>query len=451
MGVWKLVRNASVAVGLLAATPLAASAGCPGPCITDAEIEKTLRQYSDPLFTAGGLVASDVNIYLLNDPSMNAMAFAGQNMAINTGLIIAAENPEMLKGVIAHETAHITLGHNITRRQALDATSGISMISIGLGVLAMAAGAPDAGMALIGSAQTFQALAFFKYTRIEESAADQAGLSYMEATSQSADGLIAFFEKFRYEELMSSNRQDPYFRTHPISADRVQMMRMRGKEVNAKAQPQSAKDLEEFARMKAKLFGFLMSPSRVAQKYPKTDTSIPARYARAIAAYRAVDIKAALAETQSLIDDEPNNPYFQELYGQILFENARVEDSVPYHRKSVELAPDEPLLKVNLARSLIETKKPADVEEAKNMLIDALAQDRENAFAWNQLAKAYGAQNKIGDADLATAEEAYVIGDVRRAQVFARRAVAKLDPATPSGRRADDITTITDPRASRGG
>ena len=450
MGLARLLRAAAVAIGL-SAVAAPALAVCPGPCISDAEIEKTLREYSDPIFAAAGLNPADISIYLMNDPTLNAGAFGGSNMAINTGLILASETPEMLKGVIGHETGHMALGHNITRRNAAAAASGTSLISIGLGVLAMAAGAPDAGMALIGSAQTFGLKTFFKYTRIEEAAADQAGLNYMEATGQSADGLIAFFDRFRYEEQMSETRQDPYFRGHPLSSERIELLRRRADEVRAKSHPQSPEALEQLARMKAKLYGFLMSPMRVAAKYPKTDTSIPARYARAIASYRAVDIKTALTETQELIDLEPNNPYFRELYGQILFENGRVEESIAPHRKSVELAPDEPLLKVNLARSLVAAGKPEEVKEAENLLIDALSKDRENAFAWNQLAKAYGAQNKIGDADLATAEEAYAIGDIRRAQVFARRAMTKLDPNTPNGRRADDITAVTDPRNARAG
>jgi predicted Zn-dependent protease len=429
-------------LGGLASAPMANAQGV----IRDAEIEGILRSYSDPIFEAAGLKPSDVDLFIISDPSLNAFVAGGQRVHLNTGLIMASERPEELKGVIAHETGHIAGGHNVTRRQAMEAGNFTSMISIGLGVLAIAAGAPDAGMALIGSAPQFGLLTLFKYTRNEESSADQYGLTFLEKTGQSADGLVAFMERFRYQELMSETRRDPYFRSHPVSTDRIGIMRSRASDISARASPQSEESLNQLAMMKAKLVGFLQPASRVFSKYPKSDTSIPARYARAIAAYRALDIKAATLDTQALIADFPDNPYYHELMGQILFENGRIMESIPPHRRSVELAPDQALLKVNLARSLSETKDAEHLKEAEGLLIDALVLERENAFAWNQLARVYARQSRVGDADLATAEEAYAVGDIQRAFVFSRRASSKLDPSTPNGRRASDIAAITDPR-----
>jgi predicted Zn-dependent protease len=204
---------------------------------------------------------------------------------------------------------------------------------------------------------------------------------------------------------------------------------------------------QQLAMMKAKLVGFIGPPNRVRSRYPESDQSLPAKYARAIAAYRAVDIKASLIETQALIDADPSNPYFQELKGQILFESGRSAESVEPHRRSVELAPDKALLKVNLARSLIGTKKPEDLAEAEGLLIDAIALERDNAFAWKQLAIVYGKQNRIGDADVATAEEAYNLGDMARAQNFAQRGLRNPKTSESYRQRAQDIATLSDPRA----
>jgi predicted Zn-dependent protease len=418
--------------------------------IRDAEIEAILRDYSNPLFEAAGLKPSDVDIYIIQDDSLNAFVAAGQNVFLHTGLIMASETPEQLKGVIAHETGHIAGGHNVTRQGAMEAASGTSLITLGLGALAIFAGAPDAAMALFGSASQFGMLTAFKFTRIEESAADQYGLDFLAKTHQSADGLVSFMEKFRYEEMMSESRRDPYFRSHPISSDRIGALRKGAAAVSLNAQPQSPHTLDQLAMMKAKLVGFIGPPTRVMSRYPASDQSIPAKYARAIAAYRAVDIKAALKGTQELIDAQPDNPYFQELKGQILFESGRAVESVEPHRRSVELAPDQPLLKVNLARSLTATKKPEDLTEAEGLLIDALAKERDNAFAWNQLADVYAKEERIGDAQLATAEEAYSLGDMGRAHVFAQRAMKNLKSGTPNAQRADDIMALSDPRGLRG-
>jgi predicted Zn-dependent protease len=449
--------------------PFAASAqqyvGCPGSCIRDAEIEQILRDYGDPLFAAAGLKPSDVDLHIVQDNSLNAFVALGQHMFINTGTIMEAETPEQLKGVMAHETGHIALGHNITRSQAMGAAQGTSLITLGLGALALAAGAPDAAMALFGSAGQFGMLTMFKFTRAEESAADQYGLDLLQKTGQSGQGLVDFFEKFAYEEMMSESRREPYFRSHPISRDRVGALRKRAETVRcvAAAEPGSAgsnvqhcvvteqstqdeKSLQQLAMMKAKLVGFIGPANKVLTRYPQSDQSLPAKYARAIAAYRAVDIKAALRGTQELIDAEPFNPYFYELKGQILFESGKAEESIEPHRRSVELAPNQPLLKVNLARSLTATKKPENVNEAEGLLIDARDLEKNNPFTWNQLAAVYAAQGRIGDADLATAEEAYILGAMSRAQHFAGRALKELDPSTPNGQRASDIAALSDPR-----
>ena len=444
MGVMHKALGAIAATALMVSMPVTASAQ---GLIRDAEIEKILRDYSNPLFEAAGIKPDDVKIYIVQDDTLNAFVAGGKNLFLHTGLIMETKTPEELKGVIAHETGHMALGHNVTReRQAGGAFQNTSLITMGLGALALFAGAPDAALALFGSAQQFGMLSAFKFTRAEESAADQFGLDLLGSTHQSAEGLPGFMEHFRYEELMSEARRDPYFQSHPISSDRISAIAKRAREISVGAKPQDQKTIDALAMMKAKLAGFIGPPSRVLSRYPASDTSEPAKYARAIAAYRAVDIKAALALTQDLIDGDPTDPYFYELKGQILFESGRSEESIGPHRKSVELEPHAALLKVNLARSLIATKSDEAVKEAQGLLMDALQLEPDNAFAWNQLAVCYAKQERIGDADLATAEEAYITGDMSRAFIFSRRARDKLTLDTPNGQRADDIMALADPR-----
>lgn len=443
MGVMRKVLHAIAAGALAMAIPLSASAQ---GLIRDAEIEQILRDYADPLFEAAGLKPDDVNIYIVQDDSLNAFVAAGQNMFLHTGLIMEARTPEELKGVIAHETGHIAGGHNVTREAAMGSAGGTQLVTMGLGVLALFAGAPDAALALFGSAPQFGLMTMFKFTRVEESAADQYGISFLEKTGQSAEGLGSFMEHFRYQELMSERRRDPYFRSHPISSDRIGALTKRARDVSAKARPQTPEEILQLKMMQAKLVGFIGPANRVLSRYPASDTSLPARYARAIAAYRAVDIKAALSQTDGLIAEQPENPYFEELKGQILFESGRSAESVVHHRRSVELAPQHALLKVNLARSLVGTKEEDAIKEAEGLLMDAIRLEPDNAFAWNQLAVVYAKQDRIGDADLATAEEAYLVGDMARAFNFARRARDKLDMSTPNGQRADDIMALADPR-----
>lgn len=413
--------------------------------IRDAEIEETLREWTDPILEVAGLNPSDVGLYLINDPSLNAFVANGQNIHIHTGLIIAAETPGQIKGVIGHETCHIACGHSVSRSRAAQVAMRPALLSIGLGILAMAAGEGGAGAALIGSSQQFAALNFFTHTRSEEATADAAAVQYLTELGQSPSGIVEFFENFRYQEVLSSARRYPYFRAHPLASDRIRTVRQLAEESGMMDVPPAERELRQYNMMRAKLIGFLDTPNKVSREYPPSDTSAPARYARSIAAMQASDMDAALVQIDSLIEEEPENPYFWELKGQILFENGRTAESVEPHKRSLELKPGQPLLLINYARSLNARGGADDIQAAEDALHRALLAEPDNAFAWAQLAITLEKQGRRAEAQLATAESAYAVGDIVRANTFAHRAVQQLPRGTPDYRRADDILLVTDP------
>ncbi len=425
---------------------LAASSASAQGLIRDTEIERTLRDWTDPILEVAGLRPADVDLYIINDPSLNAFVANGKNIHLHTGLIVAAETPGQIKGVIGHETCHIACGHSISRSRAAQVSMRPALVSIGLGVLAMAAGAGDAGAALIASSQQFAALNFFKHTRSEEAAADQAAVAYLEQLGQSPRGLVEFFENYRYQEVLSEARRNPYFRAHPMASERIRTARQLAEETGLMDVPPTPETVREFEMMQAKLIGFLQPAAQVYRKYPGSDESTPARYARSIAAMQAADISTALDEINALIELEPDNPYFHELKGQILFESGRVAESVAPHQRSNELMAGEPLLLINLGRSLIARGEPGDLEAGEDALRDALIAEPHNAFAWQNLAIALEKQGHRAEAQIATAEAAYNVGDLPRANVFAGRAIKDLERGTPLFRRASDIMAITDPR-----
>lgn len=433
-----------IAAAATASALLALSASAQS-LIRDTEIEETLREWTDPILEVSGLVPEDVGLYIINDPSLNAFVANGQRIHVHTGLMIAAENPGQIKGVIAHETCHIACGHTVSRGRAAGVAMRPALLSIGLGILAIAAGEGGAGAALIGSSQQFAALNFFTHTRAEEASADAHAVKYLSALGQSPAGIVEFFENFRYQEVMSEARRYPYFRAHPMASDRIRATRALAEATGLMNVPPTEREMKQYQMLRAKLIGFLDSPVKVRRDYPATDTSAPARYARAIAAYRAADIQAAMKDIDSLLDEEPDNPYFHELKGQILFESGRVAESVEPHKRSLELKPGQPLLLINYARSLNARAEEGDVAAAETALRDALISEPDNAFAWAQLAITLEIQGRRPEAQLATAESAYWIGDIVRANSFARRAVDQLDRSSPNYRRADDILLITDP------
>jgi len=413
--------------------------------IRDAEIEQTLREWTDPILEVSGLQPNDVGLYIINDPSLNAFVAGGQRIHLHTGLIMASDSARQVKGVIAHETCHIACGHTVTRTRAANVASRPALVSIGLGVLAIAAGAPDAGAALIASSQQFAALNFFVHTRAEEAMADTMAVQYLVELEQSPMGIVEFFEKFRYQEVLSEARRFPYFRSHPLSANRVRTTRQLAEESGLADKPEDPVVEKQFEMMKAKLVGFLEPPARVFRDYPPTDLSQPARYARSISAMQVADLSTALKEINSLIEEEPENPYFHELKGQILFETGKPVESIEPLIEANRLLPNNALLQVSLARSLLTRADEGDLQMAETALRDALIAEPNNAFAWTQLAIVFEQQDNRPMAQVATAEAAYNIGNYPRAYSFAERAIRELTPNTPAWRQASDIRNATDP------
>lgn len=433
------------AVAALVAAPLPALAQEDGGInlLRDAETEKYLRDISNPIFAAAGLDTTAVHIYLVGDPDINAFASGGQNMFMNTGTITAAQVPNELIGVIAHETGHIADGHLSRTSENIGKIETPMLLGMLLGVGAMLAGSPQAGAAILTGAETVGQRSFLLYTRTQEASADQAAVRYLDATHQSGQGLLDFFQRMSNEEIMTSRRIDPYAQSHPLSAERIRLLEQ---EVSASANLHAVDKPEDIAELKllqGKITGFLESADVVMRKYPVSDRSQPARYARAVAYYHVGQLAEGLNEVNSLIADSPKNPYFYELKGQMLFESGKVSESVAPYRTAVALLPHDGLIHTGLGQALIGAAEadhdPRLIDEAIPVLRTALKEDQDLPLAWNFLAEAYSAKNDEGNAELATAELKYSVGNILEAGHFALRARDKLVKGTPSYNRALDI------------
>ena len=434
----------AAALGLVAGLFASSVAQAQG-MIRDTEIEEILRVQADPIFEAAGLEQKDVEILLINDKELNAFAAQGQIIGLHTGLILETENPNQLNGVIAHEAGHLAGGHTVRGGEMMRAGLKPFILSMGLGLMAALAGQGGAAGALLVSSSQFGALGALGYSRVQEGAADQAAATYLESVGQSGKGLVEFFNNYRYQEVFSEARRYAYFRSHPLSSDRIGRLRSRVQKSSHYGKSDSPEALAAHALMKAKLDAFLNSPTQTFIKYKEKDASFPARYARAIAYYRGTEPDKALKALDVLLQEQPNNPYLWELKGQVLFENGRVKEAEAPHRKSVELKPTASLLRVNLAQTLLAIDQKARGDEAIAELDRALVLENDNSFAWRLLSQAYDAKGEDGRARLAAAEAHFALRDEKQARIFAMRAREKLEPGSPQWRRATDIVLASDP------
>jgi predicted Zn-dependent protease len=437
------VARLALAASAALALALSASQAAAQMLIRDTEIEEILKKDSEPILNAAGIDPRNVEILIVGSKELNA--FAGPRvMGFNTGLILESDNPNELQGVIAHEVGHLAAGHSFRRDEMGSAGMKPFLLTMGLGVLAALAGAPEAAAGLAGSASYFGTLGALGYSREQEGRADQAGAMLLDKAGLSGEGLAEFFDNFRYQEVFDEARRFAYFRSHPISSDRIESLRRKVEgqpHYNKKDSPEA---LAQHAVMKAKLDGFL-NPGVAITKYDEKAVDYPSRYARAIAYYQLKEPDRALKLIDALLQDYPDNPYLWELKGQILFEFARTTEAEEPQRRSVALKPDAPLLRVNLGQTLVALDDRAKVAEGIAELKKALTQEEDNAVAWRILAEAYDKLGQDGQARLATAEYNFYVGDKRQARVFAMRAREMLDRGTPEWRRATDIVLVADP------
>ncbi len=413
--------------------------------LRDTEIEEILHQESDPAFIAAGLDPKTVKIVLIGTKEINAQTTSGPTILVFTGLIKEAETPNQLVGVMAHETGHAAGGHIARSDEGAKSALRTFLITMGLGIAAAAAGRPDAGAALMYNANYFATLDYLGYSRIQEADADQAAITYLERSGQSAKGLVDFFDKFRYEEVFDHAHQYPFFQSHPLSSDRIEALQVRAEKQKHYDTQDSPEAIEKFNIMIAKIRGFMDPPFQTLTKYKESDPSFAARYARAIAYYKGGQTDRALKAIDALLTEKPDDPYLYELKGQVLFEDGKIKDAEAPYRKAVELKPNAPLLRILLGQTLESEDDKAKLDDAIANLRRSLDVENDNPDAWQFLARAYDQKGDAGMARLATAEQNYALGQLRDARVFAMRAREMLPKNTPQWRRATDIVLVSQP------
>lgn len=439
----RIALVAALVAGLSLSPVAAAAQDSNISLIRDTEIEAILRKDSEPIFAAAGVESKDIDILLIGSKDLNAFAGPG-TMGVFTGLILESENPNQLQGVIAHEVGHLAGGHSARSGEMNRAGMRPFLLTMGLGVLAALAGSGEAAAGLVGSASYFGTLGAMGYSREQESRADQAGATNLEKAGLSGKGLADFFDNFRYQEVFQEARRFAYFRSHPLSSNRIEALRSRVEKLPHYSVVDTPEAIAEHAIMKAKLEGFI-NPQKAIVEYSETDTSYPARYARAIAYYQMKDPDRALKLVDALLQEQPENPFLWELKGQILFEYGRAKEAEVPQRRSVALMPTAPLLRINLGQTLIALDDKAKLDEGIAELRKSLTQEDDNAVAWRLLAEAYDKRGDAGLARLATAEYHFAVGDSRQARVFGMRAREMLVKNTPEWRRATDIVLTSEP------
>jgi predicted Zn-dependent protease len=422
-----------------------------GPALLrDTEIEQLLREYTRPILRAAGLEKQNIQVVIINDPGFNAFVADGRRIFVNYGALMKSETPNQIIGVLAHETGHLAGGHLSKMREQLAQAQTQMIIAMLLGAGALVAGSrsggtgsglANAGAAAISGPQEMIRRNLLSYVRQQEENADRAGVKFLTSTGQSARGMYETFKRFTNESLFAARGADPYLQSHPMPAERVAAL-----EELARSSPYWDKKDDPALQlrhdmMRAKTSAFMERQDTVYRRYPLSDNSLPARYAHAISTYLHGDLNSALAQIDGLIHLQPNNAYFYELRGQALLERGKPADAIAPLRKAVQMSNGAPLMEMLLGQALVASDNKAYTDEAISILRAAVARETEAPIAYTQLAMAYGRKGDYAEADLASAQAAFLRGDNKTARDLASRAKTRFAIGTPGWVKADDIVT----------
>jgi predicted Zn-dependent protease len=459
-------RLRAIFVGGLAAAQIVSTAADAKGLIRDAETETLIRMYAKPILSAAGLGSQNIRIHIVNDRNFNAFVVDGHNMFMHAGTLMSAKTPNQVIGVIAHETGHITGGHLARLRTQVSRAKSAALMMQLLGIATMVGVAlgggggsmGQAGMGVAAGGTDAAMRSLLAYRQNEESSADQAAIGFLNATKQSGRGMIETFE-FMGEKFAGVQGINPYLMTHPLPQQRIAHLRalVESSPYYNNVDPKELQFRHDL--MKGKLYGFLDEPQAVFNRFPATDLSWPAAYARAIATYRKSGMKVAAPLIDALIAAKPDWPYFHEIKGQFLFESGNPSAAVPPLREAVRLGPNEPLLRVMLAQALLGTNDRKLVDEAIANLRTALAREDSSAMGYRQLAAAYarkaeaaqavGAKKQfMAQAALASAEAYFYEGQLKLAKQQAKRAKDGFVDGTPNSIKAEDILAFEVPRTN---
>jgi predicted Zn-dependent protease len=446
----KFTAIAAAIALILAPIPTFAQEGEKLAILRDTETEQVLRDYTRPILRVAGLEKQNIQVTIINQAVFNAFVADGRRIFVNHGALLQSETPNQIIGVLAHETGHLAGGHLARLREQLAQAQTQMIIAMLLGVGAMAAGAKsgnsngglvNAGAAAISAPQNIILRSLLSYQRQQEESADRAGVKFLTATGQSARGMYETFKRFSNDILFAAHGADPYFQSHPMPAERVEAL-----EGLARSSPYWDKKDDPALQlrhdmMRAKISAFMERQDTVYRRYPLSNESLPARYAHAIATYRHGDLRNALAQIDALIQVQPNNPYFYELRGQALLEGGKPAEAIVPLRRAVQLSNNAPLIEMLLGQALVASDNRAHTDEAISILRAAVARESEAPIGYMQLAMAYGRKGDYAEADLASAQAAFLRGDNKTARDLASRAKTRFAVGTPGWVRADDIVS----------
>lgn len=405
--------------------------------ISDEETESWLADVLIPIFKSADIPFDKDKIHIVKDDSLNAFVGDKNHMFIHTGTLLDTSNTNEIEGVLAHETGHILGGHILRLKIKIKELQKASLASlIAAAGAAAVSGRGDTAIAVVLGTQSSAINAMSSYQITEERAADETAVNLLSKQNKSIKGLKTFMEKIRATNRLEGIKENPYFRTHPVTTERISFFNDKLK--NEKSLTYSTSMDMRLDRIKAKLFAYLSPLNKVLKKYPLSDKTINAQIAHAIYYMRLKNLNKATLYIDNLITKEPENPYFWELKAQILYENSQIKEATKAYKQALNLKPTSDLFKLSYAEASLANSPSRKELNSLIIMLEHANRNNTHPTAYHLLGNVYSLLGDNATATYFSAEYNNAIGNYKLAQKQLTKALQS--PLRPDIKlRAEDL------------
>ena len=408
--------------------------------IRDTELEKFTNDILEAIDKDASNDLTEIKVFFIKSNDINAFVTAGNNIFINTELFIAADDYREFAAVIAHELAHIVSGHVFSTSNEISNLSKKALPIYLLGIISIMTGASDAGLAGIMVGQASVADSYTYYSRTQEASADQRAIKILCDGQIDGKYLSNFLKKLDKINLVNSINKPDYRSTHPSAANRQTWIDSTLKNIGNCDYEENQELQKRFNLLKAKLFGFTHPFEETIAMYNSSEDED--LYATAVANYFKGKHQFSIDILLNLIKENPSNPYYYELIGEIYFANQKYNKAIDAQSMAIDLIKDEnDLYLMMYGNYLLSVDKN---EKSMKVLKKSLIYNPKNSYTWYLLARAYAEMDNLALANYATAERYFLLGQRSLSYNFAKKAIKNVEQNSPEWYRSKDLIEIMD-------
>jgi predicted Zn-dependent protease len=400
--------------------------------LDDAEVNDYLNQIGYQLAANSSEPGLGFEFFAIDDNAINAFSLPGGFIGVNTGLIRITQSESELASVLAHEIAHATQHHVIRMITGQKIDTLASMVAIAVAILA-ARSNPDAAQAAILGAEGGSIQRQLNFSRANEQEADRIGLETLQKSGFDPHAMPVFLERLQKATRLLEGGTPSYFRTHPVTSERVADIANRVQQIPYHL----VADSLSFQLVRAKLQA-VQKPSKEAINFftdalgsQKYGNPIAQRYGLAMSLLRVGYSARAEKEFAPLRNDAVVNPMLATLDGKIRQAN-KDKNLIEFYRTAMQNFPQSRALSYDYVELLLQAKRYA---EALKLLNEQIISHPSDPRLYELQARSYAALERLPEEHHALAYTYALRGNLHGA-------IEQLELAKSSGSDYYELSTI---------